>query len=253
MDRRKFLSGCFGATLLGAEAAPGFRFTDITQSSGIHFNHHSGAFGSKYLPETLGPGCAFIDYDNDGFQDILFIDGMDWPGRQHGGRRGSLRLYRNNRNGTFADVTHQAGLDVELYGLGVAVGDYNNDGFTDIYVTTVGQNRLFRNTGKGGFVDVTRQSGLGDRRSFSTSSLWFDYDRDGYLDLFVCNYVRWSPETDIFCSADGKQKSYCTPEAYHGTTCWLFHNRGDGTFEDVTATAGLFDSSSKSLGVAVLD
>lgn len=253
MDRRKFLSGCFGATLLGAEATPGFRFTDITKSSGIHFDHHSGAFGRKYLPETLGPGCAFIDYDNDGFQDILFIDGMDWPGHSSGGKHGSLHLYRNNRNGTFTDVTRQAGLDVELYGLGVAVGDYNNDGFTDIYVTTVGQNRLFRNTGRGKFIDVTRQSGLSDRRSFSTSSLWFDYNRDGWLDLFVCNYVRWSPEVDIFCSADGKQKSYCTPEAYHGTTCWLFRNRGDGTFEDVTATSGLFDSSSKSLGVAFLD
>ena len=112
---------------------------------------------------------------------------------------------------------------------------------------------MFRNTGSGKFIDVTRQSGLSDRRSFSTSSLWFDYDRDGWLDLFVCNYVRWSPEADIFCSADGKQKSYCTPEAYHGTTCWLFRNRGDGTFEDVTATSGLFDSSSKSLWRGLLD
>jgi hypothetical protein len=137
--------------------------------------------------------------------------------------------------------------------MGVAVGDYNNDGFPDILVTCVGQNRLFRNTGKGTFVDVTNPSGLCKREGFSTSALWFDYDRDGLLDLFVCNYVKWSLEHDVFCSLDGKHKSYCTPEAYRGATCWLFHNRGNGTFEDVTATSGIFDSSSKSLGVALLD
>jgi hypothetical protein len=140
-----------------------------------------------------------------------------------------------------------------MYGMGVAVGDYNNDGFPDVFVTCVGQNRLFRNTGKGTFLDVTRASRLSARQAFSTSALWFDYDRDGLLDLFVCNYVRWSPEHDVFCSLDGKHKSFCTPEAYRGDTCWLFHNRGDGTFEDVTATSGVFDSSSKSLGVAMLD
>jgi hypothetical protein len=164
-----------------------------------------------------------------------------------------LRLYRNNRNGTFTDVTSRAGLDVELYGMGVAVGDYNNDGFPDILITCVGQNRLFRNTGKGTFIDVTNASGLGKREGFSTSALWIDYDRGGLLDLFICNYVKWSPEHDVFCSLDGKHKSYCTPEAYRGQTCWLFHNRGNGTFEDVTAASGIFDSSSKSLGVAMLD
>ena len=137
--------------------------------------------------------------------------------------------------------------------MGVAVGDFNNDGFPDVLVTCVGQNRLFRNTGKGTFVDVTRASGLGGRTGFSTSALWFDYDRDGLLDLFVCNYVKWTADHDVFCSLDGKQKSYCTPEAYRGETCWLFHNRGNGTFEDVTATSGVFDSSSKSLGVAMID
>jgi hypothetical protein len=140
-----------------------------------------------------------------------------------------------------------------MYGMGVAVGDYDNDGFPDILVTCVGQNRLFHNTGRGTFTDVTSISGLGKRLSFSTSALWFDYDRDGLLDLFVCNYVKWSPERDVFCSLDGKHKSYCTPEAYRGETCWLFHNRGNGTFEDVTASSGIFDSSSKSLGVAMLD
>jgi hypothetical protein len=140
-----------------------------------------------------------------------------------------------------------------MYGMGVAVGDYNGDGFADILVTCVGQNRLFKNTGKGTFVDATNSSGLGKRQAFSTSALWFDYDHDGLLDLFVCNYVKWAPEHDVFCSLDGKHKSYCTPEAYVGQTCWLFHNRGNGTFEDVTASSGIFDSSSKSLGVAMLD
>jgi enediyne biosynthesis protein E4 len=230
----------------------GFRLIDVTAAAGLQFSHNSGAFGGKFLPETLGAGCAFLDYDGDGWQDILLINGMDWPG--HHRERSTLRLYRNNRNSTFTDVTHKAGLDdAEMYGMGVAVGDYNNDGFPDILVTCVGQNRLFKNTGKGTFVDVTKSSGLGGRAGFSTSALWFDYDRDGHLDLFVCNYVKWSPERDVFCSLDGKHKSYCTPEAYRGETCWLFHNRGDGTLEDVTATSGIFDSSSKSLGVSLLD
>ena len=235
----------------GTMATPGFRFVDVTSSAGIQFQHNSGAFGGKFLPETLGSGCAFLDYDRDGWQDILLINGMDWPG--HKQRRSTLRLYHNNRNGTFTDVTARAGLDVEMYGMGVAVGDYDNDGFPDILITCVGQNRLFHNTGKGTFVDVTGASGLGKRLGFSTSALWIDYDRDGLLDLFVCNYVKWSPEHDVFCSLDGKHKSYCTPEAYRGETCWLFHNRGNGTFEDVTASSGIFDSSSKSLGVAMLD
>jgi hypothetical protein len=228
-----------------------FKLTDVTSEAGIQFHHNSGAFGGKLLPETLGSGCAFLDYDADGWPDILLINAMDWPG--HKRQRSTLKLYRNNRNGTFTDVTRAAGLDVEMYGMGVAVGDYNNDGFADILVTCVGQNRLFKNTGKGTFLDVTQRSGLGGRQALSTSALWFDFDRDGLLDLFVCNYVRWSPEHDVFCSLDGKHKSYCTPEAYRGETCWLFHNKGNGTFEDITAKSGVFDSSSKSLGVAMLD
>ncbi|MGA8867129.1 MAG: FG-GAP-like repeat-containing protein [Candidatus Sulfotelmatobacter sp.] len=239
------------ALAAGPSDSAGFRFIDVTSSAGLQFQHNSGAFGGKLLPETLGSGCAFLDYDGDGWQDILLINGMDWPG--HKRRRSTLRLYRNNGNGTFTDVTVRSGLDLEMYGMGVAVGDYNNDGFPDILVTCVGQNRLFHNTGKGTFVDVTDRSGLGKRQAFSTSALWFDYDRDGLLDLFVCNYVKWSPEHDVFCSLDGKHKSYCTPEAYRGETCWLFRNRGNGTFEDVTASSGIFDSSSKSLGVAMLD
>ena len=239
------------ASGVDVSGAPGFRLTDVTSSAEIHFQHNSGAFGGKFLPETLGSGCAFLDYDGDGWQDILLINGADWPG--HRRARTPMQLYHNNRNGTFTDVTKRAGLDAEMYGMGVAVGDYNNDGFPDIVVTCVGQNRLFRNTGKGTFVDETKASGLGGRMAFSTSAMWFDYDRDGFLDLFVCNYVKWSAEHDVFCSLDGKQKSYCTPEAYRGETCWLFHNRGNGTFEDATAASGIFDTSSKSLGVALLD
>jgi len=251
--RREFLLGA-AAWSAGAGRSPGglgFRFTDVTAAAGIRFRHNSGAFGGKYLPETLGPGCAFLDYDQDGWQDILLINGMDWPG--HKRQRSTMRLYHNNRDGTFTDVTRRAGLDVELYGLGVAVGDYDNDGFPDLFVSAVGQSRLFRNTGKGTFVDATEAGGLGGRQGFSSSALWFDYDRDGHLDLFVCNYVKWAPAQDVFCSFDGRRKSYCTPEAYRGSTCWLFHNRGNGTFEDATAASGLFDSSSKSLGAAVLD
>jgi hypothetical protein len=260
VKRRDFLFSAIGAGLTTA-ASPwafanspsslGFHLTDVTNAAGIQFRDNSGAYGGKLLPETLGAGCAFLDYDSDGWQDILLVNGMDWPG--HKRQRSTLQLYRNNRNGTFTDVTRSAGLEVEIYGMGVAVGDYNNDGFPDIFITCVGQSRLFRNTGKGSFVDATRASGLLGRQGFSTSALWFDFDRDGLLDLFVCNYVRWSPEHDVFCSLDGAHKSYCTPEAYRGDTCWLFHNRGNGTFEDVTATSGIFDSSSKSLGVAMFD
>ena len=261
MNRRSFLdllAAAGASSLVPGWAAgsvkppqPSFLLQDVTRQAGIHFRHNSGAYGGKLLPETLGSGCAFVDYDADGYPDILLVNSMDWPGHQR--NRSALQLYKNNRNGSFSDVTRAAGLDIELYGMGVAVADYNNDGFPDILITCVGQNRLFQNTGKGTFRDVTKTSGLAGRSAFSTSALWFDYDRDGHLDLFVCNYVNWSPEHDVFCSLDGKNKSYCTPEAYRGETCWLFRNRGNGTFEDVTAASGIFDTSSKSLGVAMLD
>jgi enediyne biosynthesis protein E4 len=258
VKRREFIWRGVGAGLIAGAApfalpasGPGFRFVDASAPAGIHFAHNTGAYGGKLLPETLGSGCAFLDYDADGWQDILLVNAMDWPG--HKRQRTTMKLYRNNRNGTFTDVTKAAGLDVEIYGMGVAVGDYDNDGFPDIFISCVGQSHLFRNTGKGTFVDVTKSSGLLGKQGLSTSAVWFDYDRDGFLDLFVCNYVRWTAETDVFCSLDGKNKSYCTPEAYRGDTCWLYHNRGNGTFEDVTASSGIFDSSSKSLGVAMLD
>jgi hypothetical protein len=249
MDRRLFLLGSL-ATPIGA-ASPPLRLVDVTRQAGIQFTHNNGAFGRKYLPETLGPGCAFLDYDNDGWQDILIVNGTDWP--ENAKRRTTLSLYKNNRDGTFRDVTRQSGLSVPAYGMGVAIGDFNNDGFPDIFLSCVGQSRLFQNTGKGTFLDVTERVGLGGRQGFSTSAMWVDYDRDGLLDLFVCNYVRWSTDQDVSCSLDGKQKSYCTPEAYRGSTCWLFRNLGNGKFKDVTAESGIFDTSSKSLGVTQLD
>ena len=227
------------------------QFRDITQRAGIHFVHNNGAFGKKYLPETMGPGVAFIDYDNDGWPDIFLVNGMDWPGHEQ--KQSTPKLYHNNHDGTFTDVTRKAGLDVEMYGLGVAVGDYDNDGYDDLFVTAYGQNRLFHNNGNGTFTDVTQKAGLQGPKEFSTSAAWMDYDKDGHLDLVVANYVQWTPETDLYCTLDGKSKSYCTPESYKGTAVRLWHNRGNGTFEDVTQKAGLGDATSKTLGVAVLD
>ena len=225
-------------------------FTDVSAQAGIHFKHNSGAFGKKYLPETLGTGCAFLDYDNDGWQDILLVNSADWP--EHKTVKSLLALYHNNQDGTFTDVTRQAGLAVEMYGIGVAVADYDNDGNDDIYITCVGPNHLFRNLGNGKFADVTARAGVGDP-GFSTSAVWFDYDNDGKLDLFVANYVDWSVEKDQLCSLDGKNKSYCTPQSYKGQSSTLYHNKGNGTFDNVTQAAGLNDPTSKSLGVALLD
>lgn len=234
-----------------AHSASGIQFRDITKSAGIQFVHNRGAFGKKYLPETLGPGCAFIDYDNDGWPDILLVNGMDWPG--HHQQTSTLKLYHNNHDGTFTDVTHTAGLDIEFYGLGAAVGDYDNDGFDDLFITALGQSHLFHNNGNGTFTDVTKKAGMWGASDFSTSAAWIDYDRDGRLDLVIANYVQWSPETDLYCTLDGKTKSYCTPESYKGTSARVWRNRGDGTFEDTTKKAGLWDPTSKSLGIAILD
>jgi hypothetical protein len=227
------------------------QFRDVTQQAGIHFTHNNGAFGKKFLPETMGPGVAFVDYDNDGWPDIFLVNGMDWPG--HVQKHSTPKLYHNNHDGTFTDVTHKAGLDVEIFGLGVAVGDYDNDGYDDLLVTAYGQSRLFHNNGNGTFTDVTQKAGLLGPKEFSTSAAWVDYDKDGHLDLVVANYVQWTPETDLYCTLDGKSKSYCTPESYKGTAVRLWHNRGDGTFEDATQKAGLGEPTSKTLGVAVLD
>ena len=225
-------------------------FTDVTAAAGINFKHNSGAFGKKYLPETIGAGCAFLDYDNDGWQDILLVNSMDWP--EHKKRRSFPALYHNNKDGTFTDVTRQSGLTVEMYGIGVAIADYDNDGNDDIYITCVGPNHLFRNLGGGRFADMTAKAGVGDP-GFSTSAVWFDYDNNGKLDLFVGNYVEWTVETDQFCTLDGKNKSYCTPQSYKGQSATLYKNRGNGTFENTTQPAGVNDPLGKSLGVALLD
>ena len=230
---------------------PSITFRDVTQKAGIRFVHNNAAFGKKYLPETMGPGVAFIDYDNDGWPDIFLVNGMDWPG--HSGKHSTPKLYHNNHDGTFTDVTHKAGLDIELFGMGVAVGDYDNDGYDDLFVTAMGQSRLFHNNGNGTFTDVTQKAGLMGPNEFSTSAAWVDYDKDGKLDLVVGNYVQWSLQGDLYCTLDGKSKSYCTPESYKGASVRLWHNRGNGTFEDATKKAGLSEPTSKTLGIAVLD
>lgn len=233
------------ACLLSAQVT----FTDITQAAGIRFTHNHGNSGKKWLPETLGSGCAFLDADGDGWLDVLLINGKPWSPR---GVKSTHKLYRNNRNGTFTDATAGSGLDVEMYGMGVAVGDYDNDGRDDVYITALEGDRLFHNEGAGKFRDVTAVSGIRNA-NFGTSAAWLDYDRDGKLDLFVANYVQWSPKGDLFCSLDGAVKSYCTPESYPGVASKLFRNLGGGRFEDASAKAGVDDPKSKSLGVAVLD
>jgi hypothetical protein len=234
----------------GAGAPPRITFSDVTAAAGIRFRHNSGAFGRKYLPETMGSGAAFLDADGDGRQDVLLVQSANWPGRP--GPKSFPALYRNNGNGTFSDITARAGLAVEMYGMGVSAADYDNDGDADIYITAVGTNRLFRNAGGARFEDVTAKARVGDP-GFSTGAMWLDYDRDGRLDLFVANYVEWSVQADRFCSLDGKNKSYCTPESYKGQSPTLYRNRGDGTFDNVTRAAGLLDPRNKMLGVVLLD
>ena len=248
---RAILTLTFAVIAIAARATgPPVVFTDATQQAGVRFVHNSGAFGRKYLPETIGSGVVWLDADGDGWQDLLFVNSKNWPG--HPGARSALALYRNAHAGTFLDITRGSGLDVELYGIGAAAADYDNDGRIDVYVTALGGNRLFRNLGEGRFLDVTQAAGVADS-GFSTSALWFDYDNDGRVDLFVTHYVDWSIDKDLFCTLDGKNKSYCTPESYKGQSPSLFHNLGNGRFENVTKRAGIFDTSSKGLGVAMLD
>jgi len=224
-------------------------FTDVTAQAGIKFVHNSGRAGQKFLPETVGAGVAWFDADGDGWPDLLFINSKDWTPR---GRKSLPALYRNNHDGTFTNITAGSGLDVEMYGIGVAIGDYDNDGRDDVYITALEGDHLFHNEGHGKFRDVTRAAGI-DNANFGTSAAWVDYDRDGKLDLFVANYVQWSAKGDLWCSLDGATKSYCTPESYKGTSSKLYRNLGNGRFEDVTQKAGVGDPTSKSLGVTVLD
>jgi hypothetical protein len=237
------------ATQPPPRAAERVHFTDITAAAGIHFTHNAGRTGKKWLPETMGSGCAFLDADGDGWLDILLVNGKDLVPR---GRHTTAALYHNNHDGTFTDITRGSGLDIEIYGLGVAVGDYDNDGRDDLYITALGGDHLFHNEGAGRFRDVTREAGI-TNAVFPASAAWFDYDRDGKLDLFVANYVQWTAQGDLWCSLDGSTKSYCTPESYKGASPKLYRNLGGGKFEDTTQKAGLADSGSKALGIAVLD
>ena len=238
-------------TLFAVSAPPAIpvTFTDATAQAGIKFVHNAGKAGKKYLPETLGAGAAFIDADGDGWLDVILVNSKDWTPR---GRRTTTALYRNNHNGTFTDISRGSGLDIDIYGIGVTVGDYDNDGRDDVYITALEGDHLFHNDGNGKFTDVTKASGI-NNVNFATSAAWVDYDRDGKLDLFVANYVQWNQKGDIWCSLDGSTKSYCTPESYKGTSSKLYRNLGNGKFEDVTAKAGLGDPTSKSLGIAVID
>jgi hypothetical protein len=262
---------------------PHVTFTNITDKAGIHFRHVNGATGRKLLPETQGSGCAFIDFDGDGHQDLLLLNGRPWPGFDNGKPLPTMALYRNKGDGTFEDVTKDVGLDVPLFGMGVAVGDFDNDGLPDLFITTVGGSRLFRNTrgkdGKHRFVDVTASAGdLASAASwptavgnafydwdrpvaFPSSTAFLDYDKDGLLDLFVCNYVQWSPRFDIAqgFTLNGRGRAYGPPQAFEGTHCQLFRNQGDGTFKDVSRQAGievlgvLGRPIGKALGVVVAD
>lgn len=205
-----------------------------------------------YLPETVGPGCAFLDYDNDGWLDLYLVNSgpCDFytPARP-------LRnaLYRNNRDGTFTDVTEKAGVPGNAYGMGVAVGDYNADGFPDLFVTQYPRSILYRNNGDGTFTDVTEKAGLACP-GWATSAVWFDYDNDGRLDLFVCRFVDFSKSKNIYCGYGPSNKRwYCKPNVYKPMPCWLFHNNGDGTFADVSASAGISKSLAKAWGVVAAD
>ncbi|MDZ4801215.1 MAG: VCBS repeat-containing protein, partial [Bryobacteraceae bacterium] len=232
-----------------ALAAEPVRFVDISATAGIRFTHNSGRAGKKYLPETMGSGCAFFDVDGDGWADVLLLNSKDWAPR---GRRSTSALYRNNRNGTFTNITAGSGLDIEMYAMGVAAADYDNDGREDLYITALEGDRLFHNEGNGKFRDVTKTAGIANA-GFSTSVAFLDFDKDGLADLFVANYVQWNAKGDLWCSLDGATKSYCTPESYKGTSSKLYRNLGGGKFQDVSAKAGLADGTSKSLGITVLD
>ena len=251
----------------GADASSSIRFTDVTAAAGIDFVHATGAFGEKWMPETMGSGVLVLDYDGDGWPDLFFVNSTGWEG--HAEDRGATSmLFRHLGDGTFRNVTVEAGLGRPIYGMGGSAADYDADGDTDLYVTAVGDNRLYRNDG-GRFTDVTSETGTAGSApgaadpAWSTASAWFDADRDGWLDLLVCNYVDWTPETDLFFSRDGVNKSYATPEEYNGESCRLLRNEPGGSgsdaspparrFRDATTESGLDNPDGKSLGIVIDD
>jgi len=259
LSRRKFLrlscglAGCFplrNLRLLGA-AAPSFAFEEVPPSrSGIAWVHTAGKSPEKYLPETSGAGCAFFDYDNDGWMDIYLVNSgkCDFYNPPHPLRNA---LYRNNRDGTFTDVTEKAGVAGGGYGMGVAVGDYDGDGFPDLYVTQYERSILYHNNGDGTFTDVTSKAGV-SAPGWSSSAVWFDYDNDGRLDLFVCQFAEFNKT--MSCGIDsGGMHHYCIPRIFKPRPSWLFHNNGDGTFTDVSRETGIADHLGKAWGVVATD
>lgn len=229
---------------------PVFTFTDVTAQSGISFAHHNDASERRYLPETMGSGAAFFDYDGDGRPDLYLVNGASLNGSRAHSPTGAL--YRNVDGKHFLDVTREAGLVEPLYGMGAAVGDFDNDGHTDLFVTALDGDRLYRNRGDGLFEDVTTRMGL-DRGGFSSSAAFVDYNRDGHLDLFVGRYVKWTRQTDVPCSLDGSRGMYCTPEVYPGDSNRLYRNLGGRRFQDVTRNSGIYQPEGKTLGIAILD
>ena len=250
------------------ETAPAVRWSDVTTAAGIDFIHHNGASGEKLLPETMGAGVAFFDADGDRDADLFFVNGADWPHAVPSGAMPRSAFYANDGSGRFTDRSAAAGLDLELYGTGVAVGDVDGDGRIDLYVTSVGTNRLLRGLageGEAGvrFTDITDRAGVaGAADAWSTSAAFFDLENDGDLDLFVCNYVVWSREIDqqLDYRLDGVGRAYGPPVNYQGTFSTLYRNRGDGTFEDISASSGIQVVNEatgkpvgKALGVAPID
>jgi hypothetical protein len=220
---------------------PTLEFTDITRESGIDFIHETGAYGERLLPETMGGGVAFLDYDNDGNQDLLLINSTHWPWQPKPSEPATTKLYRGNGDATFEDVSGTSGLDIAAYGMGAAVGDFDADGYVDIFITALGENRLLRNVAGRYFEDVTFDSGVsGDKSAWSTSAAFLDYDNDGDLDLFVCNYVNWSRQLDLDVNYQltGVGKAYGPPTDFAGTNAYLYRNDGF-SFTDVSQTAGI--------------
>src|SRR5712692_2776888 len=228
----------------GAARAP-VRFVDVASPAGVHFRHTCGKSGRLYFAETMGSGCAFLDYDGDGRLDLFLVNSSRLPGFKGKGPFYPA-LYHQRADGTFENMTRRAGLAVDCYGMGCAVGDYDNDGHPDLYLTAYGGCHLFHNNGNGAFSDVTRRAKV-PGPAWGTSAAWFDYDRDGGLDLFVCGYCRWAPATNQSCG------DICGPSYYRGTASVLYHNNRDGTFTDVTRSAHVDNPDGKALGVVVWD